>query len=203
MNVLFFTTHLNAGAITIYVLPLAKGLIRQGHSVHVVSSGGNAEGDFKSSGVKLLILNIRTKSELHPKLYLSLPALSRYIRANRIDILHAHTRITQVMAQMLLVLTKTPYVSTCHGFFKNHLSRRLMPCWGNYVIAISSAVSEHLRMDLGVHPNRITLIESGVDLKDFVIVSDASRQNARQKFGLANEPTIGIIARLSHVKGQD
>lgn len=203
MNILFLSTHLNTGGITSYLFTLSKGLIKRGHAVHCASSGGNMEKEFLSAGVKIMDLNIRTKSELDPRIYLALKPLKQYIKENHIDIVHSQTRITQVMGSLLNKSTGRPFVSTCHGYFKKRLSRKLVPCWGDAVIAISGAVERHLADDFGVNPRKIHLIESGIDLDDFAPVDDEVRTRQRSRFNLGEEPIIGMIARLSDVKGPD
>ncbi len=202
MNVLILTTHLNSGGITSYLLTLSRGLVDAGNAVFIVSGGGNMIGEFSGAGVKHTTLNIRTKSELDPRIYWPLGRLARFIKEKRIDVIHSQTRITQVMGQCLGKMTKRPFVSTCHGFFKTRLSRRIFPCWGDAVIAISPAVKEHLTRDFGL-PGRLSeLIRNGIDVKDFPLVSAQMREQKRKKFNImAEEPVIGIIARLSDVKG--
>lgn len=203
MNVLFLSTHLNAGGITSYLLTSARGLIRRGHRVHVATSGGNMEKEFVSAGAELLILNIRTKSELDPRIYLALRPLWRYIRKNNIDLIHAHTRVTQVMGALLRRLTGRPYLATCHGFFRPRLSRKWVPCWGDTVIAISKAVETHLVRDFGVSAEKVALIESGVDVGEFAPADEEIKKECRARFNLGAEPVVGMVARLSGVKGQD
>ena len=203
MNILFITTHLNTGGITSYLSTLSKGLIKRGHCIHIASSGGNMEKYFLSDRVKLVDLNIRTKSELNPRIYLALRPLKQYIEENNIDIVHAQTRITQVMGTLLKKTTRRPFVSTCHGFFKTRLSRKYLPCWGDAVIAISSPVEHHLLDDFGVPQQKIHLIESGIDLDEFTPVDEKMKAQHRDRFDLGNEPIIGMIARLSDVKGPD
>ncbi len=203
MNVLFLTTHLNTGGITQYLLTLTKGFVSRGVNVHVVSGGGNREDIFTSMGAKILNLDIRTKSELSPKIYKALKPLKQYIKENHIDVIHAQTRITQVMGVLLHKMTGCLYVSTCHGFFKPRLFRRIIPCWGQRVIAISEAVEKHLIEDFGVDCNRVCLVKSGIDLKDFEITPIESKAALRVKFNLNEDCVIGMIARLSDVKGQD
>jgi len=118
MKTLFLTTHLNTGGITSYLLTLTKGLIARGHKVYLISSGGNTEEEFEAMGVRLHNLNFRTKSDISPKIYFSIPIIKSYINEYKIDIVHAHTRITQIMGCILKFNTKIPYLSTCHGFFK-------------------------------------------------------------------------------------
>ncbi|HLD69164.1 MAG TPA: glycosyltransferase family 4 protein [Candidatus Omnitrophota bacterium] len=153
--------------------------------------------------IEHITLNIRTKSELDFRIYFALLPLNKIIQKNKIDVIHAQTRITQVMAACLNKLTGKPFVSTCHGFFKTRWSRRIFPCWGERVIAISEAVSEHLQKDFKVDPKQIALIKNGIDLEDFPEVSAEAKEMNRRAFGLEDEPTIGIIARLSSVKGHD
>ena len=203
MNILLVSTHLNTGGITSYLFTLTKGLVKRGHSVHVATSGGNMENEFLSAGAKLINLNIRTKSELDPRIYLALKPLKDTIEKNDINIIHGQTRITQVMGSLLQRATGRPFVSTCHGFFKARLSRKWAPCWGEAVIAISSAVERHLAEDFAVARQKIHLIESGVDTDEFVPVDGTLKQELRNRFNLGNDPTLGMIARLSDVKGPD
>lgn len=202
MKILFLTTHVNTGGITSYLLTLSRGLVASGNSVTVVSSGGNMSDEFARRGVRNVILNIRTKSEADPRIYWPLRRLARYVREEAVDVIHAHTRVTQVMGECLKRMTGQPYVSTCHGFFKRRLSRRVLPCWGDAVIAISPAVRDHLQRDFGVPAGRIALIMNGLDITDFEVRDQAYRDAKRQELGVPPGPVIGIIARLSDVKGQ-
>ncbi len=203
MNILFLATHLNAGGITSYLLTMTKFLVQRGYDVHIATSGGNMEKEFLAVGAQLLNVNIHTKSELSPKIYLVLPKLKRYIRENNIDLVHTQTRITQVMGAWLKALTGCAHFSTCHGFFKVRLSRKVMPCWGEAVIAISEAVKDHLINDFKVDPDKVFLIESGIDLEAFTPFDEGEKKERRQRYNLGDEPIVGIVARLSDVKGQD
>jgi glycosyltransferase involved in cell wall biosynthesis len=203
MKILFLTTHSNTGGITSYILTLGAALVRSGHEVWVASSGGNAVPHLQAAGIKHVMVNIRTKSEASPKLWFSFGPLRRLIREERIDIIHAHTRITQVLGAWLSRSTGVRMVTTCHGFFKPRWFRKAFPCWGQAVIAISKPVAGHLTDDLGVPPQKVHLVTSGIDLGRFVMVSEQLRRDVRQKYGLGDAPLIGIIARLSEVKGID
>jgi glycosyltransferase involved in cell wall biosynthesis len=201
MNILFLTTHFNTGGITSYILTLGEALVRSGHNVWVASSGGNAVSRLETAGIKHITINIRTKSEASPKLWLSFGPLSRLIRKEGINIIHAQTRVTQVLGVWLSKATGVKMVTTCHGFFRPRWFRKAFPCWGQAVIAISKPVARHLREDFGVAQNKIYLIANGIDLNRFVMTNDQMRRDSRQKWEIADTPLIGIIARLSSVKG--
>ena len=203
MKILFITTHFNTGGITSYVLTLSGSLVRSGHEVWVASSGGNAVSSLESAGAKHITINIRTKSEASYKLWLSFGPLKRLISKEGINIIHAQTRVTQVLGAWLSRSTGVKMITTCHGFFRARWFRKVFPCWGDAVIAISKPVAQHLKEDFNVSPDRIHWIANGIDLKRFTMVDASMRRRARQKWGMADTPLIGIIARLSDVKGID
>ena len=101
MNILFLTTHANTGGITSYILTLGEALVKSGHKVWVASSGGDCVPRMEAAGIRHVKVNIRTKSEVHPKLWLSLPALNSLVRKEGINIIHAQTRVTQVLGVLL------------------------------------------------------------------------------------------------------
>lgn len=201
MNILYLTNHLNVGGITSYVFTLARGLRTKGHKVYVASSGGERLEDFIREDIVYLAIPIKTKSEASPKIFLSLLKLLPLIKKYRIDIIHSHTRTTQILGWLLHRTTGVRHISTCHGFFKRRLFRRIFPGWGNKVIAISEAVKDHLIFDLGVKNQAVTVIHSGIDIEKFKIQNPKSKNEIKKEFGLGNGPVVGTIARLSLEKG--
>lgn len=199
MNILHITNQLDVGGITSYVLTLGTGFKKRAHSVFIASSGGEILPRFVKEGMVFIPIPIKTKSEISPKVLICLNRLLTAARKNKIDIIHSHSRTTQVLGFLLGRLTGIPYLSTCHGFFKRRFSRRVCPCWGRKVIAISRQVKEHLMDDFGVKENDIRVIHNGIDTDKFKDLED--KAGMKNKFGLGNFPVIGIIARLSDVKG--
>ena len=166
MKVLHLTTHLNVGGITTYILRLVRPLKKLGIETFVLSSGGECTPQFEERGARVFRLPIRTKSELHPCLYLNLPALKKIVLENKIDLLHAHTRVTQVMAFWLQQSMGIDFVTTCHGYYKRRLGRRLLPAWGKRAIAISQGVADHLAQDFKLSPDKIKTVLNGVDVEE-------------------------------------
>lgn len=201
MKILFLVNHLNIGGITSYILTLASGLRKRGHSVFIASSGGELLPKFKELGVVYIPIPIRTKSEINPKILFCALKLKKVIKDNKIDILHSHSRTTQVLGCFLQKLTGARHIFTCHGFFKRRFSRRAFPCWGDRVIAISEQVKEHLKDDFQVDSKEIILINNGIDIEKFDPVVPSKKEEAKIRLGLKSGPVIGILARLSDVKG--
>ena len=130
MNILFLTTHANTGGITSYILTLGEALVKSGHKVWVASSGGDCVPRMEAAGMRHIKINIRTKSEVHPKLWLCFGPLNELIRKEGIDIIHAQTRVTQVLGFFLSRASGVKMVTTCHGFFRPRWFRKMFPCWG-------------------------------------------------------------------------
>jgi len=171
----------------------------------VVSGGGESAPLVESEGARVFTLPIRTKSELNPKIYKVLPQLLRLIKEEQVDILHAHSRVTQVMAFWASAFCKIPFVTTCHGFYKIRFGRKILPAWGKRVIAISEGVAEHLHKDFHLPRNQVAMIYNGVDLEKLKYeLSHIERLEARSKFGFKPQDIIlGNIARLVEEKGQE
>ena len=167
MNILFLTNHLDIGGVTSYCFTLAKGLKQRGHNVYIASSGGGMLFRFINEGINYIPIPIRTKQELSPKIILCAFKLYHAARKNNIDIVHSNSRTTQVLGSLLQRYAGLRHVYTCHGFFKRRLHRRIFPCWGQEIIAISEQVKENLVHDFGVREDRIRLIYNGIDIKNF------------------------------------
>jgi len=190
------------GGISNYILTLSGALKTRGVEVVVVSSGGDLAGALAECNIPHRHLNIKTKFEFGPKALASGFEIANIVRSEKIDILHAHTRVSQVAASLASMITGVPYVTTCHGYFKKR-ARGILDTWGAKVIAISGAVGEHLRGDLGVDGSRIALIYSGIDEARFSLRASSEEIGAvRASAGLKEDPVVGTIGRLSSVKGQ-
>lgn len=201
MNILIIAKHLEPGGISSYVISLAKSLKQKHHNIIVASSGGILQGLLKENNIEFVNLDLNTKSELSPKILFALKKLSPIVKAKDIQIIHAQTRVTSIIAFWLAKLNHIPYLMTCHGFFKPHFFRRTFPFWGKKVIAISDAVYAHLINDFKLRKENIELIYNGLEIKKNIQQSQAEKEAFKTKFGLNSKPIVGCVARLSEVKG--
>ncbi len=199
MNILFIANHLNVGGISSYLLTLAGGLKQKGHRVYLASGGGGLEQSFRQAGITLLEVPLKTKNEISPSIILSFWKLKKISAKLQIDLIHSHSRTTQVLGNWLGRALDKPHIFTCHGFFRPKLARKIFGCWGQKVIAVSEQVKEHLVNDFKLSTCRICVINNGIAAKEFGDFS--SREKTRRQLGLGEGFLIGMIARLSEVKG--
>jgi glycosyltransferase involved in cell wall biosynthesis len=180
---------------------LGKGLKERGHRVFVASRGGNLLSRMLELGLECVIVPLDTKNEISPKIAISAFMLNSLIKKEKIDIIHSNSRTTQVLASILSRRRGVASVFTCHGFFKPRFIRKIFPCWGYKVIAISHQVEEHLIGDFKVHRDDVVVVHNGIDIQRFKNIDPKFRAEERNKFGLTDSPVVGIVARLSDVKG--
>lgn len=205
LKILHLTTHLNIGGITTYIIEIASAFEKNGHSVAVLSSGGEMQERLAEKGVSVHPFPIRTKNILSPRLFLALPKIVKLVRRERFDLLHAHSRVTQALASFVSFFTKVPFVSTSHGFYKRHLGRRLFPSWGKCVIAISPLVAEELEKMHKVHRSRVRIICNAIDIPAYrKRLLEKNPAELRRKLGIPeNSFVIGCVSRLVRDKGQE
>jgi len=201
MNILYITNHLNIGGVTSYVLTLGTGLKKRGHNVYVASSGGLMLPRFIEEGIKYIQIPIRTKKEVGPKILACTFKLNKFLKNENIDIVHSHSRTTQVLASLLNKKKGIVHITTWHGYFKRRILRRLFPCWGKKVIAISEQVKDHLIKDFKVDEKDIIVIHNGIDVNNFRDPDHQLKARIKREYGLGDSAVVGIVARLSDVKG--
>lgn len=205
MKVLLLTSHIDVGGIGIYTVNLAKYLKKKGIDITLVSAGGNLESILSNEGIRHITMGLKTKSEFGIKIFKSLPSFMRLVKGEKFDIIHAQTRVAQVLACVSGRLTGIPFVSTCHGFFRHtRLGRKLFPCWGDRVIAISRKVQEHLLNDFNLQNIKVSQVYNGIETGRFLNYERGTGAGSALMRAIGLEEgvlTVGTVGRFSSVKG--
>jgi glycosyltransferase involved in cell wall biosynthesis len=205
LKVLHLTTHLNIGGITSYLSILGGEMARRGHDISIVSGGGDMEETLAAKSLSVYRLPIRTKSVLSPKLWFALPRLVRFIKKEKFDLIHAHTRVTQVLASWASFWTKVPFMSTAHGYYKPRIGRRVFKCWGRRVVAISPLVAEELEKSHNVPKSKVRIVFNAIDLPEYrKRILEKNPGAIREAFGIERGAfVIGSVSRLVRDKGHE
>ena len=207
MRVLHLTSHLNVGGITRYVLCLSEQLIAHGHRVVIASDAGSEVVRAAALGAVHWPLPLHTSMEFSPRVLRAARELADRLAREPVDIIHAHTRVGQVVAERMTRTLGIPYVTTWHGIYKNRLGRRLWPCTGMKTIAISSLVHRSLIEQFRVPEERIHRVYNGIDVGYYAASpsADTLEMWCRHWRLPARQPVVGAIGRLAagRVKGFD
>jgi len=154
LKVLFLLSSLEPAGSETYCVSLAKAWQGQ-HEIFWIS-------DRLHFGQSYLSLPISGKA--FPAGVSNTFKVSRFIRENRIQIVHSHSRRSHWVAVQAAALTHIPHVTTIHQPPPVHLFSRLFPCLGDIAIAIDEVVSDHLQAHFGRKPESIRLIRNGIEI---------------------------------------
>lgn len=198
---------LGAGGVERGTLEVARALVRHGHRAIVVSAGGRLVAALEQAGAEHRVLDIGRKS---PATLRHVPALRALLRAERVDIVHARSRLPAWIGRCALAgfggAARPHFLTTVHGPYSVNPYSAIM-LRGERVIAISSFIRDYIlehwpRTD----PARIRLIPRGVDAAEFPRgYQPASEWRARWQAEfpeLAGRELVTLPARVTRWKGQ-
>ncbi|MBM3246742.1 MAG: glycosyltransferase, partial [Candidatus Omnitrophica bacterium] len=120
------------------------------------------------------------------------PRLAEIIKKEKIDIVHARSRVPAWIAYFACRKTNTVFITTCHGYYKKHPFSYIMG-WAKRVIVPSNVIGRHMVDDFGTPHENIRLIPRSVDLEKFTYTSPDKKR--RKEFN------VGIVGRLTPIKG--
>ncbi|MBI4707423.1 MAG: lipopolysaccharide heptosyltransferase II [Candidatus Omnitrophica bacterium] len=190
MNILQVLPELNVGGVETGTLDLAKYLVRSGHKAVVVSAGGGLVKELEAAGALHYCLPVEKKSVF--TMLRVIPKLVEIIKKEKIDIVHARSRMPAWIAYFACRRTGTVFITTCHGYYSKHLFSFPM-AWGKRVIALSNVIARHMIDDFGLAHERIRIISRSVDLEKFKFLNPRAKR--KDVFN------VGIIGRITPLKG--
>lgn len=193
MRIAQILPQLNVGGVETGTVDLAKALKKRGDEPYVISNGGALVDELVKAGIPHLKLPVHKKSLASLGL---VKELSKFIERERIDIIHARSRVPAWIAYLASRRTDCDFVTTCHGYYSKHFFSRVMG-WGKRVIVISHSIGRRMIDDFGVSPERITLVHRGVDLSKY---SYAAGKYDKPKSGPYKIINIG---RITPIKGHE
>ena len=199
--------ELVAGGAERTAVDIAEALVQAGGQAIVASEGGPMEHELSRAGAHHVKLPLASKNPL--VMHRNVSRLTRLIETQGVDIVHARSRAPAWSAAAAAKRSGRPFVTTFHGTYNggSRLKRayNAIMTRGDRVIANSHFIARHLREVYNLDPNRIRVIQRGVDLARFDPVQvSASRVIAlAQKWRLPDGvPLIMLPGRLTRWKGQ-
>ena len=143
MRVMHILPELEEGGVERHVLMLSSQQREEGHEVYVVSAGGKLVSQL-AKGVFHLRFPVLIKNPLIG-IYCAV-RLASLVKKNKIDIIHAHSRVPAWIAMFTSKLSGTPYLVTAHGYFSTQTRWIYIPYQqANTVICVSKAVQNGMK----------------------------------------------------------
>ena len=164
LTVLQVVPALHGGGVERSTLEVAAALVRHGHRSLVISGGGRLLPELEAGGSEHIGWPIGRKSPMTLRL---VPRLRRLLLRERVDILHARSRLPAWIAWLawrgMDPARRPRFITTVHGLNSVNAYSAVM-LKGERVIAVSGSVRDYvLRHYPGLESERMTVIPRGVD----------------------------------------
>ena len=141
VRVMLILPELELGGVERHVLALARGLVRRGNFVTVVSAGGGLVSELPEAA-RHITMPVHKKN-LFSGLR-SAARLAAIARREGISLVHAHSRVPAWIALFMRLLSGVPFLYTAHSRYS--LNYGLFPLGrADGVICVSRAVQSHLK----------------------------------------------------------
>ncbi|SFR85432.1 Glycosyltransferase involved in cell wall bisynthesis [Marinobacter daqiaonensis] len=205
MRVLQVLPALYSGGVERGTVEFAAELVRRGHESFVVSQGGPKIRELEAQGSTHVTLPVHRKSLAS---FGQILPMRRLLREIEPDVVHVRSRmpawITRLAWKGLPKDQRPALVSTFHGMYSVNPYSAVM-ARADHVIAISECVRDYVLANFAVEPERLTVIQRGVDVNTFrEREPDADRINGfyHDFPALRGKRLIMMPGRISRWKGQ-
>jgi glycosyltransferase involved in cell wall biosynthesis len=204
LKVAHIISALSRGGAELVLFQLATRTDRQKFDVEVIClrEEGQLADDFRQAGIPVMLHKL--KSRCSP---LGLWSLARYLKRNKIDIVHTHLRRPNTSGRIAAALAGIPVVIAHEHNPGPEKSRRhfmidrLLARFSNTIIAVSSQTASRNSQLSGIAPEKFTVIPNAVDLERF---NPETQGFSRQELGIQAEAfVLGFVGRLHSVKNLD
>jgi Glycosyltransferase Family 4 len=135
---------------------LAGRQTRAGHKVFIAAGSFSRPG--RAQWIRVPIFDRSLVSRLA-----NVRALMRILRAEGIDIVHAHSRAASWVSYWACRLTGTAYLSTLHGRQHLHFTNRRFNVYGPLCTAVCEDIRDQMLKETRVfQPGQIVVIRNGI-----------------------------------------
>lgn len=206
LRVLYLMEALRIGGAERGFLRMARALDRERFQLAIgtLLPGGPLEPEIRALGIPIVPFARRGRFDLSP-----VSRLARYIRDERIDIVHGMHWLSNLFAELgawrcpqTAVIGSTVgmvYDDSRHGQARLLLDRL---CWRRMdVMTVNGAKLGTYLTERGFPAQRLRVVLNGVDVPNERLLTPETRAAARARLGVcADVPLVGIVARLDPVK---
>jgi glycosyltransferase involved in cell wall biosynthesis len=192
LTIVEVTGRLGIGGVETHVSRLARGLIRRGHRVILLTQDSGVYGaEAESAGAELVVLPFDRQGQRQ--------ALAE-LEARTVDLVHAHNYRAARFGAPLARALGVPYIMTVHGP-RPWLKRALFRDWSDPVLTVSEADRDNIVGPLGISADRVVVGFLGVDTDRFKPGLDAS--SLRAEWDVPNDCLLILnVTRFTHRKAR-
>ena len=199
--------RLDTGGAEQATIDITGALVKAGARALVATEGGRLAPEIVASGGEIVTIAVATKNPA--LIWWNARRIAALARHEGVLLIHARSRAPAFSGLMAARRLGIPFVATYHGAYAG---KSALKTWyngvmtrGDAVIANSHWTARHIMERHGTPPDRIHVIQRGIDLLRFDAAAVAPGRMAalRAVWGVApQQPVILCAARLTGWKGQ-
>jgi glycosyltransferase involved in cell wall biosynthesis len=175
-----------------HLADLANTLVKRGHEVFAALSPESPVAPLLSSVASCNRIEFSMRNSLNLATAIK---LSRFVRTNGIEIVHAHVARDYPLAALATGRSGAQLVLTRHVLFPLHRIHRLTLRRTARVIAVSRAVAESIHSQNVFEAQKVVIIHNGIDLDRF--------QNLKAGRARDRKLRIGTVGHIAAIKGHE
>ena len=165
MRILMLCDSMGIGGAETHVLTLCRALTERGHSVTLLSGGGESAEALGSVGTEhiALPLNSRRRRDMVS----CARGISSILRKREFDLIHSHSRFSSALVNAFARRHALPHITTVHAMFSSGAFIRRICRWGDLSVAVSQDLKQYLIDTYKIAPENISVIHNGVSEERF------------------------------------
>ncbi|WP_166258917.1 glycosyltransferase family 4 protein [Marinobacter salicampi] len=205
MRVLQVLPALNSGGVERGTVEFAAELVNRGHESIVLSAGGPLVRQLEAGGSRHVTRPVHRKSLAS---FGQVRPMRRLLRELRPDIVHVRSRMPAWIVYLawkgLPEKERPPLVATFHGMYSVNPYSAVMTK-AQHLIAVSNCVRDYVIDSYDVDPDRLTVIQRGVDVARFQrgrLSPEWSQRFFSEQPQLVGKKLLLMPGRISRWKGQ-
>ena len=205
-RVLQVLPHLNSGGLVSGAIEISNALQKSGNLSFVASDGGRREREVTREGGKVLLLPLASKNPV--TIFRNIYKLSKIIKDNNINIIHARSRAPAWSAYFAAKKMGIPFITTFHGTYSinGKLKKKYnsVMAKGDRVIAISNFIKNHILKNYNTQIEKVVTIHRGINIDTFnhLAVSDERLISFCKKFNIPEDNLVILLpGRITRWKG--
>ena len=204
-NLVQIVPSLDSGGVERGTIDLANFLSHKNLSNHIISNGGRLLKNIDTSFTNHYKLPVNSKNIF--KYPFIAKKIFKYVSSNNINIVHVRSR-GPAWISSFLPANNIKTVSTFHNiyggesFIKKFYNKKMAKV--NYIISISNYVKQEISNKYNIDPNRIFVINRGIDTDFFKDdVNESDKKKFLDKHNIVNGQKIFLYpGRITEWKGQ-
>ena len=198
MNIAMMSRLFTQSGVGTHIKDLSHQLTEFGHKVYIVSSANDHEAFCIENGIEF----VQSSFSLSPiKMLKSIAHLSKFLKSNKIDVVHCHHRSCGVYMQIISKLTGVPFLWSNHlDDIPSDFLHRAMTFYGYKAICVSSELKSFCRDRLKIPESDIEVIIHGI-CPEYYHIDTEYTAAFKKKHNIKNEKIIGLFARMAPMKG--